>query len=553
MLARIEAKIALAKAFSSRTSGSATFIPAVRSLSSSDSAAAAAPFDLAVIGGGSGGLACAKEAAELGARVCVFDFVPPSPTRGTSWGLGGTCVNVGCIPKKLMHLAAGVGDTLRHAGAYGWQLDGGAPRHDWEALSGAVKQHVKSLNFGHRSQLMQRNIDYCNMLAKFEGYEGGTPDRPLLALSATNPKTGRSRRVLAANAVVAVGGRPSLPADVPGAAQLGITSDDLFWLPRSPGRTLVVGGGYVALECAGFLAGLGLQAEVMVRTDVCLRGFDRQMANLVVDFMRQHCGVKFHLGCKPMAVTDQSGSASGLRVDWRNADGETNSAAFDSVLFATGRRAVTADLNLDAIGVAVDSAGRVVGGEDGQLEKTSVPGVFAIGDALQNGVELTPVAIRAGKLLARQLFDKTVSAESATATTMDYSNVATTVFTPLEYACVGLSEEAALTKLGPNAVEVYHAVYTPYEFVLPHLDQTQCYIKAICGPSSSGRQPLLGLHVTGPNAGEIVQGFAALLRTGTAAYEDLAGTVGIHPTSAEEITKLWITKKSGLSPMITGC
>ena len=352
-------------------------------------------YDLVVIGGGSGGLACSKEAARLGARVVICDFVKPSP-QGTTWGLGGTCVNVGCIPKKLMHQASLLGEACSDAFKFGWSVSA-SPQHTWEKMVAGIQKHIATLNWGYRVQLRERHVTYLNAFAEFvDAHTLRTVD-----------KKGRERLISARSVVLAMGGRPRLP-DIPG-AELGISSDDLFSLPRSPGRTLVVGASYIALECAGFLRGLGLPVTVMVRS-ILLRGFDQQMAELVGEHMARR-GVCFLRPCVPTrlesvedgdesdepAATDERRRA--IRVTAQKEDGTAVVAEYDTVLFAIGRRACTAGLGLEKLGVRLSP-------KDGKLicneaEQTSVEHVYAVGDIVSGRPELTPVAIQAGRLLAR--------------------------------------------------------------------------------------------------------------------------------------------------------
>ncbi|KAM9330863.1 thioredoxin reductase 2, mitochondrial [Gastrophryne carolinensis] len=483
-------------------------------------------YDLLVIGGGSGGLACAKEAAQLGSRVAVFDYVEPSP-RGTKWGIGGTCVNVGCIPKKLMHQAALLGGALKDATHYGWHVPQ-PTHHDWSKMSQAVQNYVKSLNWGHRVQLHEKKVKYLNMKASF------IDEHTVRGITSAGNET----VVTADKIVLATGGRPKYPTDIPGAVEHGITSDDLFWLKQSPGKTLVIGGSYVSLECAGFLTGIGLDTTTMIRS-IPLRGFDQQMAALVTDHMESY-GTHFLKKCTPSSV--QRLDSGKLQVSWKNtASGEDRKDTFDTILWAVGRAPETKFLNLERVGITIKpDTGKIIVDSS---EATSVPNIFAIGDISEGRPELTPTAIAAGKLLAKRLF-------SNSAELMDYVNVPTTVFTPLEYGCVGLSEEEASACYGEDAVEVFHAFYKPLEFTVPGRDASQCYIKMICLKGSS--QKILGLHFTGPNAGEVIQGFALGMKCG-ATYHQLMQTVGIHPTCAEEVTKLHITKRSGLDPTVTGC
>ncbi|KAM4809708.1 thioredoxin reductase 2, mitochondrial [Rhinophrynus dorsalis] len=483
-------------------------------------------YDLLVIGGGSGGLACAKEAAKFGKKVAVFDYVDPSP-RGTKWGIGGTCVNVGCIPKKLMHQAALIGGTLKDAPHYGWLLPHIA-QHDWTKMAQAVQNYVKSLNWGHRVQLAEKKVKYFNMKASF------VDEHSIRGITIA----GKETIVTAENIVIATGGRPKYPTHIPGAMEHGITSDDLFWLKESPGKTLVVGASYVSLECAGFLSGIGLDTTAMVRS-IPLRGFDQQMAALVTDYMESY-GTRFLWKCIPSRVEKlQDGK---LQVTWKYVDtGSEGTDTFDTVMWAVGRAPETQQLNLEKVGVKIkEDSGKIIVDSS---EATSVPHIFAIGDITEGRPELTPTAVAAGKLLAHRLFNN--SAEL-----MDYDNVPTTVFTPLEYGCVGLSEEEATQRYGVDAIEVFHAFYKPLEFTVAERNASQCYIKMICLREQDQR--ILGLHFTGPNAGELIQGFALGIKCG-ATYSQLMRTVGIHPTCAEEVTKLHITKRSGLDPTVTGC
>ncbi|XP_023127300.2 thioredoxin reductase 2, tandem duplicate 2 [Amphiprion ocellaris] len=483
-------------------------------------------YDLVVIGGGSGGLACSKEAAQLGQKVAVLDYVEPS-AKGTKWGLGGTCVNVGCIPKKLMHQAALLGTAVKDAKKYGWQISG-TVCHDWPTMAEAIQNHVRSLNWGHRVQLQDKKVKYLNIKGSL------LDEHTVKGLT----KAGKETVLTAKNIVIATGGRPKYPTNIPGAMEHGVTSDDIFWLKKSPGKTLVVGASYVALECAGFLTGIGLDTTVMVRS-IALRGFDQQMAGLVTDYMEAY-GTKFAWKCVPKRVDKLSSGA--LQVTWTNTQtGAEQKDTYDSLLWAVGRAPETKALGLDKLGIQLNKeTGKLIVGAD---ESTSVPNIYAFGDISEGRPELTPTAIKAGKLLARRLAGQSTEL-------MDYDNVATTVFTPLEYGCVGLSEEEAEKRHGKDGIEIYHAFYKPLEFTVAERDASQCYIKVVC--ERGGDQKILGLHFTGPNAGEVTQGFAMGFQCG-ATYSHLLQTVGIHPTCAEEVVKVSITKRSGLDATVTGC
>ena len=264
-------------------------------------------YDLYVIGGGSGGLAASKEAAELGAKVGLADFVKPSP-QGTTWGLGGTCVNVGCIPKKMMHYAAILGEIQGDQRKAGWAV-GEEVKHDWTTMQKNVGMHVKSINWGYKMQLKSKQVEYHNAFATFV-------DEHTLELT---EKNGNKKTVTADKIIIAVGGRPNIP-DIPGKEHC-ITSDDIFWIKNNPGKTLVVGASYVALECAGFLAAFGNDTTVMVRS-ILLRGFDQDMAEKIGTYMEAH-HTKFIRGAVPHKV--EKGADGKLTVFWKNAEGQEQS------------------------------------------------------------------------------------------------------------------------------------------------------------------------------------------------------------------------------------
>eukprot|EP00606_Chrysophyceae_sp_TOSAG23-5_P000187 GSChrysophyteH2.ASY1.ANO1.484.1 assembled CDS len=435
-------------------------------------------YDLVVIGGGSGGLATGREAAKLGAKVAILDFVKPSPA-GSKWGLGGTCVNVGCIPKKLMHNAALLGEHSHSAADYGWE--GEAPKHNWSTLRQNVQDHIKGLNFGYKVALREEGITYLNKLGKFKDDH---------TLECTDNK-GKVTEVSGARFVVAVGGRPQA-LDCPG-GEHAVTSDDLFMMKTPPGKTCVT---------------------VLVRS-ILLRGFDRDIVDQVQTVM-EHNGTIIKVGVLPTSIEKL---ASGkLLVSMSN----DTSEEFDTVLSARGRY-----MDLEGLGVSSNSAVPLISSKSGKLmctdEQTNVPHIYAIGDIVEGAPELTPVAIHSGRLLARRLYSN--STES-----MNYKDIATTVFTPLELGTVGLSEEEAIAKYGEGNVESYLSKFQPLD----------------------NNEKVLGMHIGAPNAGEIIQGFGVAFRKGLY-YKDLQDTIGIHPTTAEELVDINIKKSSGDSAEKRGC
>ncbi|KAH0630175.1 hypothetical protein JD844_012882, partial [Phrynosoma platyrhinos] len=417
-------------------------------------------YDLIVIGGGSGGLACSKEAATLGKKVMVLDYVVPSP-MGTTWGLGGTCVNVGCIPKKLMHQAALLGQALQDSRKFGWEYEEQV-KHNWESMVEAIQNYIGSLNWGYRVALREKTVTYLNAYGEFVGSH---------KIKAVNRK-GQETFHTAQTFVIATGERPRY-LGIPGDKEYCITSDDLFSLPYCPGKTLIVGASYVALECAGFLAGLGLDVTVMVRS-ILLRGFDQEMAERAGAYMETH-GIKFIRKFVPIeasVIKLEDGMPGKLKVIAQSTNGsEIIEGEYNTVLIAVGRDACTRNIGLDKIGVKINEKNGKIPVND--EEQTNVPYVYAVGDILEGKLELTPVAIQAGKLLARRLF-------GGSSIKCDYINVSTTVFTPLEYGCCGLSEERAIEQLGQGNIEVYHNLFWPLEWTIPNRDNNTCYAKIIC-------------------------------------------------------------------------
>ncbi|XP_076423432.1 thioredoxin reductase 3 isoform X2 [Peromyscus maniculatus bairdii] len=458
----------------------------------------------------------------------VLDFVVPSP-QGSSWGLGGTCVNVGCIPKKLMHQAALLGQALQDSRKFGWEYNQQV-RHNWEAMTEAIQNHISSLNWSYRLTLREKGVAYVNSYGEFV---------ELHKIKATNKK-GQETLYTASKFVIATGERPRY-LGIQGDKEYCITSDDLFSLRYCPGRTLVVGASYVGLECAGFLAGLGLDVTVMVRS-VLLRGFDQEMAEKVGSYLEQH-GVKFQRKFTPVSVQQvEKGSPGKLKVVAKSTEGpETVEEIYNTVLLAIGRESCTRKIGLEKIGVKINEKTGKIPVND--VEQTNVPHVYAIGDVLEGKPELTPVAIQAGKLLARRLF-------GASLEKCDYINVPTTVFTPLEYGCCGLSEEKAIEVYKKENLEVYHTLFWPLEWTVAGRDNNTCYAKIICNKFDNER--VVGFHLLGPNAGEITQGFAAAMKCGLT-KQLLNDTIGIHPTCGEVFTTLEITKSSGLDITQKGC
>ena len=479
-------------------------------------------YDLFIIGGGPGGNACAKEASKYkDIKIGLADFVQPSPT-GTSWGLGGTCVNVGCIPKKMMHFAGILYDQMKYLPLVGFPTDV-KKDFNWDTLRDNVQSHIASLNFGYRTQLRKNKVTYYNKFAKFV-------DEHTIELT---DKKGKTETVTAKNILIATGLRPSYP-DVPGAKELCVTSDDIFKLKKSPGKTLIIGASYIAIECASFLKSLGFDVSLMVRS-IILRGFDRDMADRLEKVLERD-NINFYKKCVPVSF---SKSDEKIKCEYKNENGEVKSEIFDTVLLAVGRKADCSKICIEKTKVNLAKNGKII---VDKFDKTNVDHIYAIGDISEGRPELAPPAIMAGKLLAKRLF-------SDSKQTVDYDNIATTVYAKIEYGSCGLSEEAAIEKFGKENIKVYHSEFVPVEWTFDQDNEESCYIKCIVNTKDKNR--VVGWHILSANAGEITQGVAVAMKCGLT-KEQLDDSVGIHPTIAEEMTTLEVTKDEGDGKK-TGC
>ncbi|SOV14362.1 thioredoxin reductase [Plasmodium sp. gorilla clade G2] len=487
-------------------------------------------YDYVVIGGGPGGMASAKEAAAHGARVLLFDYVKPS-SQGTKWGIGGTCVNVGCVPKKLMHYAGHMGSIFKlDSKAYGWKFDN--LKHDWKKLVTTVQSHIRSLNFSYMTGLRSSKVKYINGLAKLK--DKNTVSYYLKGdLSKEETVTGKY-------ILIATGCRPHIPDDVEGAKELSITSDDIFSLKKDPGKTLVVGASYVALECSGFLNSLGYDVTVAVRS-IVLRGFDQQCAVKVKLYMEEQ-GVMFKNGILPKKLTKMDDK---ILVEFS----DKTSELYDTVLYAIGRKGDIDGLNLESLNMKVNKSNNKIIADN--LSCTNIPSIFAVGDVAENVPELAPVAIKAGEILARRLFKNSDEI-------MDYSYIPTSIYTPIEYGACGYSEEKAYELYGKSNVEVFLQEFNNLEISAVHRQKhiraqkdeydldvsSTCLAKLVCLKNEDNR--VIGFHYVGPNAGEVTQGMALALRLNVK-KKDFDNCIGIHPTDAESFMNLFVTISSGLS------
>ena len=447
-------------------------------------------YDLFVIGGGSGGVRCARIAASHGARVAIAEE--------RFWG--GTCVNVGCVPKKIMVQAAEYGAWAQDARGFGWKTPAGsAPAvHDWAALIAAKDHEITRLNGVYVRLLENSGVKRYDARAVFI-------DDHTLDVG--------GERITAERIVIATGGTPAWP-DIEGAG-LGIVSDQAFYLPELPKRITLVGGGYIAVEFAGIFAGLGAEVDLLFRQHLPLRGFDQDIRealhqNLIDQGVRVHPSVLLHRleelpdGCKRLHLTD--------------------GRSFDSdvVFFALGRTPKTDGLGLAAAGVAVTQTGAIAVDEE---QATSQPHIFAIGD-VSNRMNLTPVAIAEGHRLADRLYSPGFKRNWI------FDPVATAVFSTPPIGTCGMTEAQAAEH---GTVDVYIATFTPLRHIMSHRAR-KTLMKLIVDQAS---QRVVGAHMIGEDAGEMMQAIGVAMNAG-ATKQDFDRTIGIHPTSAEE----WVTLRT---------
>ncbi|HEY6452141.1 MAG TPA: glutathione-disulfide reductase [Steroidobacteraceae bacterium] len=444
-------------------------------------------YDLIVIGGGSGGLACAQRAADFGARALVIEM----------HRLGGTCVNVGCVPKKIMWNAGQLGHALEDAADYGFQLSVG--RHDWARLKAERDAYVSRLNGIYERNLEARKVDLLRGHAR---------------LTSPHSVQVETRTITAATIVLATGGRAMVP-QLPGAT-LGITSDGFFELSERPARVAIVGAGYVAAELSGIFAALGSETTVILRYDCIVRHFDAMLGESLLQIMRDE-DINVITHAVPMALERDAGGALELRV----ADGRVL-GPFDCVLWAVGRAPATLGLGLEALGVQLDPGGHVL---VDAFQRTNLEPVHAIGDVTQHA-GLTPVAIAAGRRLSDRLFGGQPERK------LDYENIATVVFSHPPMGTVGLSERQARRRHG-DAVRTYQASFLPLYHAFTRRKPRSSMKLVTLGKD----EKIIGIHVIGDGADEMLQGFAVALRMG-ATKRDLDDTVAIHPTGAEELVTM---------------
>ena len=443
-------------------------------------------YDLLVIGGGSGGLAHAQRAAEYGASVAVIEQTL----------IGGTCVNVGCVPKKVMWYAANYANQIKYAADYGFEVP--SKDHNWLKFKTQRDAYINRLNNIYETNLNNRGIEYIVGEAKF--------------IDANNVKV-NDKILESERIVIATGGQPAMP-DIPG-VNFGINSDDFFALEDKPDSVLIIGSGYIAVELACVLNSLGTETSILVRKQSVLRNFDQILSTELVESMKKD-GITIETGVIPKSVTSND---KGLTL---TAEDGRKFGPNHSILWAIGRTPNTASLDLHKAGIKKNQFGFV---ETDKMQSTNIKNIFALGDVTGRAA-LTPVAIAAGRRLADRLFGGMADRY------LDYSLIPTVIFSHPTIGTVGMTEEKKKKKYGDD-IKVYISKFTPMFYALSK-DKKSSSMKLI---TAGKDERIVGLHIFGHGADEMLQGFAVAIQMG-ATKKDFEDTLAIHPSNAEEIVTM---------------
>ncbi|MFP1723600.1 glutathione-disulfide reductase [Lonsdalea quercina] len=445
-------------------------------------------YDYLAIGGGSGGIASINRAAMYGKKCALIE----------AKYLGGTCVNVGCVPKKVMWHAAQIAEAIHNYGPdYGFDVT--VNGFNWDTLVKNRSAYIDRIHHSYDNVLGKNQVEVIRGFARFV-------DAHTVEVN--------GEEITADHILIATGGRPTLP-DVPG-AEYGINSDGFFELDALPRRVAVVGAGYIAVEIAGVLNALGAETHLFVRKHAPLRQFDPLIVDTLVEVMKAE-GPSLHTESTPKAVVKNADGSLTLQLE----DGKSQTV--DCLIWAIGRQPATDNLNLQAAGVALDDRGYV---QVDKFQNTNVSGIYAVGDNT-GAVELTPVAVAAGRRLSERLFNNKPNEH------LDYTNIPTVVFSHPPIGTVGLTEPQAREKYGDEQVNVYQSSFTAmYTAVTQH--RQPCRMKLVCvGPE----EKVVGVHGIGFGVDEMLQGFAVAVKMG-ATKQDFDNTVAIHPTGAEEFVTM---------------
>ncbi|WP_199609653.1 glutathione-disulfide reductase [Flocculibacter collagenilyticus] len=445
-------------------------------------------YDYIAIGGGSGGIASANRASRYGKKCAIVE----------ARHLGGTCVNVGCVPKKAMWFAGQIADAVKYAPDYGFDLT--QNNFNWRTLVESREAYIDRIHKSYDNVLDKNGVDVINGFAKF--IDKNTID--------VDGKTYTADHIL-----IATGGRPIIP-NIPG-AEHGIDSDGFFELEEQPKRTAVIGAGYIAVELAGVFHALGTETHLAVRKHKPLRGFDDMLSDTLVEVMEQD-GPTLHTHSTPQSLEKHPDGSITIHLEEGKSIGPV-----DCVVWAIGREPATDNLQLENVGIKLDDDGYI---PTDKYQNTRVDNVYAVGDNTGRA-QLTPVAVAAGRRLSERLFNNKPDEH------LDYNNIATVVFSHPPIGTVGLTEEEAKQEYGEENVKVYKSQFTAmYQAMTQHRQPTR--MKLVC---IGEEEKVVGIHGIGFTMDEIIQGFSVALKMG-ATKADLDSTVAIHPTSAEEFVTM---------------
>lgn len=446
-------------------------------------------FDYICIGGGSGGIASANRAAMYGAKVALIE----------AKDLGGTCVNVGCVPKKVMWHGAQVAEAIKlYSEDYGFDVN--LNGFNWDKLVENRQAYIGRIHNSYDNVLGNNKVEVIKGFARFV-------DAKTVEVN--------GQHYTADHILIAVGGRPTIP-DVPG-AEYGIDSNGFFDLNEQPKRVAVVGAGYIAVEIAGVLHALGTETHLYVRKQSPIRSFDPMIIDTLVDVMAEE-GPTLHTHSVPKEVVKEADGSLTLHLE----NGESQNV--DTLIWAIGRHPTTDAINLEATGVETNARGYI---KVDEYQQTNVEGVYCVGDIMEGGIELTPVAVKAGRQLSERLFNNKPNAK------MDYDLVPTVVFSHPPIGTIGLTEPEAIEKYGEENVKVYTSGFTAmYTAVTKH--RQPCKMKLVCAGDD---EKIVGLHGIGFTVDEMIQGFAVAIKMG-ATKADFDSVVAIHPTGSEEFVTM---------------
>lgn len=446
-------------------------------------------FDYICIGGGSGGIASANRAAMYGAKVALIE----------AKDLGGTCVNVGCVPKKVMWHGAQIAEAMQlYAKDYGFDVK--VNGLDWSKLIESRQAYIGRIHQSYDRVLGNNKVQVIRGFARFID---------------TKTIEVEGKHYTADHILIAVGGRPTIP-NIPG-AEYGIDSNGFFELTEQPKRVAVVGAGYIAVEIAGVLHALGTETHLFVRKESPLRSFDPMIIDTLTEVMKTE-GPTLHTHSVPKQVVKEADGSLTLHLE------NGQSCNVDTLIWAIGRHPATDAINLAATGVAINEQGYI---KVDQYQNTNVEGIYCVGDIMEGGIELTPVAVKAGRQLSERLFNNKPEAK------MDYELVPTVVFSHPPIGTIGLTEPDAIAKYGADQVKIYTSSFTAmYTAVTSH--RQPCKMKLVCaGPEET----VVGLHGIGFTVDEMIQGFAVAMKMG-ATKADFDSVVAIHPTGSEEFVTM---------------